>query len=114
MPNPKDYIDEDHQYVGGYVRRKHAIDTAEPRRISWFWRIAWYWRLLIILSSVVAIIISSIVVIMITVTKTPFILIGIATLIVFWAWFLHPTRRRSMKLSAIRRRAGKSGKMRLF
>ncbi len=50
MPNPKDYMDEEHEYVRGYVRQKQdTYATTEPRRISWFWRIAWYWRLLIML-----------------------------------------------------------------
>jgi hypothetical protein len=30
MPNPKDYMDDDHTYVRGYVRRKRA----EPPEIS--------------------------------------------------------------------------------
>ena len=31
MPNPKDYVDDDHTYVKGYVRRKHIEPTpSEP------------------------------------------------------------------------------------
>jgi len=49
MPNPKDYMDDDHEFVQGYARRKSGeTPTMGRRRRSWFWRIAWYWRLLIV------------------------------------------------------------------
>ncbi len=52
MPNPKDYLDDEHEYVRGYVRRKrdanvYIYSEVNPNRVSWFRRIKWYWRVLI-------------------------------------------------------------------
>ena len=30
MPNPRDYMDDEHSYVKGYVRRKHKKETETP------------------------------------------------------------------------------------
>jgi hypothetical protein len=86
MPNPKDHLDDDYEFVGGYVRRKRGTDSApEPKRISWFWRIRWYWRLLIIMSAIGL-------VIGLATTKHFMILGGIVLAIVFWYWFFHPPK----------------------
>jgi hypothetical protein len=39
MPDPKDYMDNDHVYVKGYVRRKQAYITTYKDKL-WFWRLA--------------------------------------------------------------------------
>ena len=54
MPDPKDYMDDKHQYVKGYVRRREA----HPRRRSWFWNLAWYWRLLISIGLLVGFVVA--------------------------------------------------------
>lgn len=39
MPNPKNYMDDDHSYVSGYVRRKHKDEeggTQEGRGLTLF------------------------------------------------------------------------------
>ena len=79
MLDPKDCMDDDHQYVRGYIRRKEAY----PKRRSWFREIAWYWRLFIfvvIFAGVIAILALSF-------TKHFFILFGLI-LFVFRLLFL--------------------------
>lgn len=76
MPNPKDYMDDEHEFVSPYVRRKQADTTAGRRRRSWFWNIAWYWRLLIV--------VGIIVVIVAIVTKYPIILLSLLLPFIFW------------------------------
>lgn len=66
MPDPKNYIDDDHEFVQGYVRRKQGYSTVSRRR-SWFWGIAWYWRLLIVFGIPILIIAL--------ISKYPFILL---------------------------------------
>lgn len=82
MPNPKDYMDDGHQYVSGYVRRK----SAEPK-VNKFWLVAsinnwykkfivsishfkWYWRTLIVCLTYPFVILISIVIVLLEVLLT--------------------------------------------
>ena len=80
MPDPKDYIDSDREYVKGYVRRKEAY----PRRRFWFWRLAWYWRLLIF----VGVFIGFITLLIISFTTNIYILFGAIAVAIFLFFFL--------------------------
>lgn len=88
MPNPKDYIDDDNEYVGGYVRRKAGAGTPQqPKPVSWFWRIPWYVRLIIIVGGVT--------IIVVLVTRNPYWFLGAVVAAGFWYWFWHPKKSTS-------------------
>ncbi len=86
MPNPKDYMDDNHEFVQGYVRHKQADAITGHRHRSWFWRIAWYWRLLIVFG--LPIVIVAIVV------KYPFILLSLILPFIFWLVVSGTQRKR--------------------
>ena len=85
MPDPKDYMDDNHKFVQGYVRRKSGETPIGRRRRSWFWNIAWYWRLLIVFG--IPIIIVAVLV------KYPFILLSLIVPFIFWL-VISGTRRK--------------------
>ncbi len=101
MPDPKDYMDDSHQYVRGYVRRKNAEPT-EPTKRNWFWRIAWYWRLLVV---IVVIVLFSV-----ALMRYPLVLLGLFVALGVWLWLSRPIKG-GFNLSKKNR---KSGKMRLL
>lgn len=39
MPNPKNYMDDNHEFVQGYVRHKSGETPVGRRRRGWFWSI---------------------------------------------------------------------------
>ena len=86
MPDPKDYMDDNHEFVRGYVRSKSGETTIVRKRRSWFWRIAWYWRLLIVFA--VPIIIVAVVI------KYPFILLTLIVPFIFWLAISGTRRKR--------------------
>lgn len=90
MPEPKDFMDDDHEYVKGYVRRKQAYPTVGHKRNLWFWRLAWYWRLLIFFGGLFGII----ALIIVSLLKNPLILLGLLGAGVLWFIATHPPRRR--------------------
>jgi len=83
MPDPKDYVDNDHEYVRGYVRRKQANGTGYRRRF-WFWRLTWYWRLLIFCVAFIGLITLLIV----SFTSNIYILFGVIAAAFFLYLFL--------------------------
>ena len=83
MPDPKDYMDDNHEYVRGYVRRKQANATAYKRRF-WFWRLAWNGRLLILIGAFV----GFIALLTISFTQNTYILFGVIAAVVFLYLFL--------------------------
>ena len=85
MPDPKDYIDDNHEFVEGYVRRKSGETPTSRKHRSWFWRIAWYWRLLIVFG--IPIVIVAVVV------KYPFLLLILIVPFIFWL-VVSGTRRK--------------------
>lgn len=90
MPDPRDYMDDDYEYVKGYVRRKQAYLAGGQKRNLWFWRLAWYWRLLIFFGGLFGII----VLIIVALLKNPLILLGFLGAGVLWYIATHPPRKR--------------------
>lgn len=88
MPDPREYIDGEHQYVKGYVRRKQGYGTEYERR-SWFWRLAWYWRLSIF------IIVFAVFIVLLTVSFTSniYILFAAIGIIVFLVIFFRLVKK---------------------
>ena len=85
MPDPKDYMDDDHVFVKGHVRRKSGEAPIGRRQRSWFWNIAWYWRLLIVFGIPI--------VIVALVAKYPIILLSLILPFIFWL-VVSGTRRK--------------------
>lgn len=90
MPDPKDYMDNDHVYVRGHVRRKQAYPTVGHKRNFWFWRLAWYWRLLIFSGALFGVI----TLIIVSLLKNPLILLGLLGVGVLWFIATHPPHRK--------------------
>jgi uncharacterized membrane protein YhaH (DUF805 family) len=86
MPDPKDYMNDDHEFVKGYVRRKQADGIIGRRRRFWFWNIAWYWRLLIIVGIIVLVVAI--------ITKYPIILLSLVLPFIFWLAVSSARRKR--------------------
>jgi len=84
MPDPKNYMDDNHVFVKAHIKRKQA-DYPIGRHRTWFWRIAWYWRLLVVFGLPV--------VIVAIVVKYPFILLGLILPFIFWL-VVSGTRRK--------------------
>ena len=80
MPDPKDYMDNDHVFVKGHVRRKQAHTPSGSIRGCWFWYLAWYWRLLILFGIIVLLIV--------VLANKPIILPAVIVAIVFIFLFL--------------------------
>lgn len=93
MPDPKDFMNDDHEYVRGYVRRKQAYPTVGHKRNLWFWRLAWYWRLLMILGGLVLVVVF--------LFKYPLAILGAFLAVGFWYWFFHPGKlsRKDAKIA---------------
>ncbi len=100
MPDPKDFMDDDHVFVKGHVRRKQADTTIGRRRRFWFWNIAWYWRLLIFFGGLFGII----ALIIVSLLKNPLILLGLLGAGVLWFIATHPPHRKKQAKTLTRDR----------